>query len=80
MHGQQSTRNRTQEQATPKLFLLMWHVGVPTNLAIIGVYAFNSEFFAIKREVWLHVSDTHHYEYDNKPPKAKICLIRTLIR
>lgn len=45
------TRNRTQEQAAPKLFLLMWHVGVPTNLAIIGVYAFNMEFWAIKREV-----------------------------
>lgn len=29
----------------------MWHVGVPTNLAIIGVYAFNTEYWAIKREV-----------------------------
>jgi len=45
------TREREQDQASSKLFLLMWHAGVPTNLAVIATYAYNTEFFTIKKEV-----------------------------
>lgn len=44
------TRTRSQDQAMPKLFLMMWCTGVPTNLAVVAVLAYSAEFTAIKRE------------------------------
>ena len=40
-----------QEQVLFRLFLIMWLVGVPTSLGVIAVFAFNQEFFAVRREV-----------------------------
>lgn len=44
-------RKRVQEQVLFRLFLIMWLVGVPTSLGVIAVFAFNQEFFAVRREV-----------------------------
>jgi len=44
-------RQRVQEQILYRVFLFMWYIGVPSSLGVVAVYAFNTEFFAIKREV-----------------------------
>ena len=44
-------RNRTQKQAPYKMFLFMWHIGVPTALGVVAVIAYNMEHVSIKREV-----------------------------
>ncbi|QDZ19957.1 ATP-binding cassette transporter [Chloropicon primus] len=45
------SRERTQSQAPYKLFLFMWHIGVPCALGVVAVIAYNMEFVSIKREV-----------------------------
>lgn len=45
------SRSRTQDQAVSRMWLLLWHIGIPANLGVVAVYAYNSEFLAIKREV-----------------------------
>eukprot|EP00293_Proteomonas_sulcata_P015920 CAMPEP_0184298722 /NCGR_PEP_ID=MMETSP1049-20130417/9474_1 /TAXON_ID=77928 /ORGANISM="Proteomonas sulcata, Strain CCMP704" /LENGTH=616 /DNA_ID=CAMNT_0026608939 /DNA_START=77 /DNA_END=1927 /DNA_ORIENTATION=+ len=44
-------RKRVQEQALYRLWLILWTVGVPTNLGVIAVFVFNQEFIALKREI-----------------------------
>ena len=44
------SRDRKQSQVLFRTFLLMWHVGVPTSMGVIAVFAFNTEFRAISRE------------------------------
>merc|ERR1711966_301262 len=44
-------RERVQTQVLYRTFLLMWYVGVPSSLGVIAVFAFNMEYFAIKREI-----------------------------
>eukprot|EP00961_Rhodomonas_salina_P263591 3562368-Rhodomonas_salina.1 len=44
-------RERAQDQVLYRMFLCMWCIGVPSSLGVVAVYAFNAEFFAIKREV-----------------------------
>ena len=46
-----NTRERVQEQALYKIFLIMWHIGVPTSLGVVAVYMYNMEYFAIKSEI-----------------------------
>eukprot|EP00403_Amphidinium_massartii_P011216 CAMPEP_0178424242 /NCGR_PEP_ID=MMETSP0689_2-20121128/28108_1 /TAXON_ID=160604 /ORGANISM="Amphidinium massartii, Strain CS-259" /LENGTH=649 /DNA_ID=CAMNT_0020045871 /DNA_START=81 /DNA_END=2030 /DNA_ORIENTATION=- len=45
------TRDRSQDQVVNKMFLNIWFIGVPCNLAVIAVYAYNAEFKAIRREM-----------------------------
>eukprot|EP00039_Didymoeca_costata_P007507 m.100634 g.100634 ORF g.100634 m.100634 type:complete len:545 (+) comp13715_c1_seq2:2-1636(+) len=44
-------RQRDQDQVLNKVWLIIWFVGVPTNMGVIAVWAYNSEFKAIRREV-----------------------------
>ena len=44
-------RRRKQEQAPYKMFLFMWHIGVPTALGVVAVFSYNLEHVSIKREV-----------------------------
>lgn len=44
-------RTRTQAQALQRFYYILWCVSVPTNLSIAGVYLYNIEYHAIKREV-----------------------------
>ena len=44
-------RDRTQRHAPYKVFLFMWHIGVPTALGVVAVIAYNLEHLSIKREV-----------------------------
>mmetsp|Transcript_19713 Transcript_19713/g.49424 ORF Transcript_19713/g.49424 Transcript_19713/m.49424 type:complete len:298 (+) Transcript_19713:1-894(+) len=44
-------RDRVQDQVLARVWLCLWHLGVPTNLAVVAVYAYNEEYFAIRREV-----------------------------
>ena len=44
-------RDRVQDQVIARMWLCAWIVGVPTNLGVVAVYAYNEEFFAIRREV-----------------------------
>mmetsp|Transcript_48887 Transcript_48887/g.122168 ORF Transcript_48887/g.122168 Transcript_48887/m.122168 type:complete len:708 (+) Transcript_48887:404-2527(+) len=44
-------RDRNQDQVTPRMFLCMWFLGVPTSMGVIAVFALNQEFYEIKREL-----------------------------
>jgi len=44
-------RQRTQEQAFYRLWLLLWYIGVPSSLGVIAVFALNIEFHAVKSEI-----------------------------
>lgn len=44
-------RVRNQQQALNRFWFMTWCCGVPTNMGVIAVYVFNTEFFAIKKEV-----------------------------
>lgn len=44
------SRDRVQEQAFNRLWLLLWFVGVPTNFGIICVFGTNLEFFTVRKE------------------------------
>jgi len=45
------SRDRIQTQVFSKCFLIMWEVGVPSCMGTIAVFAYNSEFYSIRREV-----------------------------
>jgi len=45
------SRNREQDQVFNHLWMSTWFFGVPTSLGVIGVFAFNEEFKAVKKEV-----------------------------
>jgi ABC-type multidrug transport system ATPase subunit len=45
------SRLRYQEQALQHNWFIIWCIGVPSNMGVVAVYIFNTEFFAIKREV-----------------------------
>ena len=45
-----NSRKRVQDQVLYRLWVSLWFVGVPTNLGVIAVYAYNEEFFAVKKE------------------------------
>jgi len=34
-------RDRVQDQVLARVWLCLWHLGVPTNLAVVAVYAYN---------------------------------------
>ena len=44
-------RERNQDQALQRMWFIIWIVGVPSNMGVVAVYAYNNEFNAIKREV-----------------------------
>merc|ERR1719231_150495 len=44
-------RRREQDEVLYRFFLVVWHVGVPTNLGLIVTYSYNEEYFAIWKEV-----------------------------
>jgi hypothetical protein len=44
-------RARSQEKLIFRLFLIMWHVGVPTALGVVAVFAYNTEFNSVRKEV-----------------------------
>ena len=43
--------HRTQDQAVARMWLMLWHIGIPSNLGVVAVYVYNGEFLAIRREV-----------------------------
>lgn len=45
------SRERDQDQIFSRMWLLVWHIGVPTSLGVVAVYSYNEEFSAIKREI-----------------------------
>jgi len=45
------SRDRAQDQVTNKMFLCIWFIGVPCNLAVIAVWAYNAEFNTTRREM-----------------------------
>ena len=45
------SRERVQEQILFKLFLILWHIALPSSLGVIAVYAYNEEYLAIRKEV-----------------------------
>eukprot|EP00039_Didymoeca_costata_P000872 m.47690 g.47690 ORF g.47690 m.47690 type:complete len:632 (+) comp10525_c0_seq2:112-2007(+) len=44
-------RQRDQDQILNKVWLTIWFIGVPTNMGVVAVWAYNAEFKAIRREV-----------------------------
>jgi hypothetical protein len=46
-----NARDYTQDQAANKVWVMVWFVGVPTNMGVVAVYALNDEFKAVIREV-----------------------------
>jgi len=44
-------RDRVQDQALFRMFLIMWFIGVPTSLGVVVVYVYNEEYKAIRKEV-----------------------------
>jgi ABC-type multidrug transport system ATPase subunit len=45
-----SSRNYSQDQATNKLWVSIWFIGVATNMGVVAVYALNDEFKSIQSE------------------------------
>ena len=45
-----NARTYTQDQATNKMWLTVWYIGVPSNMGVVAVYALNDEFKSITRE------------------------------
>lgn len=45
-----NAREYTQDQASNKMWLNIWFVGVPSNMGVVAVYALNDEFKSITRE------------------------------
>ena len=46
-----AARDPAQDQVMNRMWYATWCLGIPSNMAVIAVYTYNSEFFAIKREV-----------------------------
>lgn len=45
------SRERTQTQILQRMWLLLWHIGVPACMSLSTCLAQNMEFVAVKREV-----------------------------
>lgn len=45
-----AARDAVQDQVLNRMWYVMWCIGVPSNMAVIAVHTYNSEFFAVKRE------------------------------
>lgn len=45
-----NARDYEQDQAINKMWLIIWYVGVPTNMGVVAVYSLNDEFKSILRE------------------------------
>lgn len=43
-------RDVNQEQVINRLWYTVWIIGMPCNMGVVAVYAYNQEFFAIKKE------------------------------
>merc|ERR1712070_113135 len=41
------SREREQDQAFSRMWLLVWHIGVPTSLGVVAVFSYNEEFALI---------------------------------
>lgn len=44
-------RDRDQDQVINKFWLNVWFIGVPSNMGVVAVYAYNVEYKAIYREI-----------------------------
>eukprot|EP00977_Amphora_coffeiformis_P006739 scaffold1484_cov173-Amphora_coffeaeformis.AAC.17 len=45
-----SGRDNSQDQTINKFWLMVWFIGVPSNMGVVAVYALNDEFKSIIRE------------------------------
>jgi len=45
------SRDRVQDQALNRMFLIPWMIGVPACFSVIAVYVYNLEYFAVKKEI-----------------------------
>mmetsp|Transcript_11266 Transcript_11266/g.14548 ORF Transcript_11266/g.14548 Transcript_11266/m.14548 type:complete len:764 (-) Transcript_11266:453-2744(-) len=45
------TRSLEQDQVLTRMWYLAWCIGMPANMGVIAVFAYNLEFFAVRREV-----------------------------
>ncbi|CAM9382974.1 unnamed protein product, partial [Ectocarpus fasciculatus] len=43
-------RETEQDQVVNRMWYVMWCIGMPANMAVIAVYAYNAEFMSIQRE------------------------------
>lgn len=44
-------RSRAQDQALNRVWLAIWYLGVPTNMGVVAVWAYNTEYVAIAQEI-----------------------------
>ena len=44
-------RNRNQDQVLNRFWIIVWYLCVPTQIAVVAVYTYNSEFNSIKKEI-----------------------------
>jgi len=44
-------RERAQDQATNRMWLIIWFMGVPANMGVVAVYAYNAEFNSVRKEI-----------------------------
>lgn len=58
-------RQRDQDQVLNKVWLSIWFIGVPSNMGVVAVWAYNAEFKSIRREVkngmvspWAYLAST----------------------
>ena len=45
------SREREQDQIFSRMWLVVWHIGVPSSLGVVAVFSYNEEFAAMKREI-----------------------------
>mmetsp|Transcript_76097 Transcript_76097/g.217263 ORF Transcript_76097/g.217263 Transcript_76097/m.217263 type:complete len:394 (+) Transcript_76097:76-1257(+) len=44
-------RDRNQDQVTNRMWLVIWMMGVPANMSVVAVYAYNAEFNSVRKEI-----------------------------
>lgn len=54
-------RDRTQDQVLNRLWLIMWHLGVPSQLSVAACLGQNIEFAAVRREIKAGMYDFRAY-------------------
>jgi len=55
------SRERTQEQVLNRIWLLIWHIGVPSQLSVAACLGQNIEFVAVRREIKAGMYDFRAY-------------------
>merc|ERR1712139_7429 len=45
------SRDRTQDQVLNRIWLILWHMGVPTSMSLAACLGQNIEFVSVQREV-----------------------------